>query len=160
MVQVQSSSNKYTIMTEGNGGILLFDLTPGTACLQTTDVVLYICVRWPCSNTEPYKIPPSRSPFPVLRLLLLQKEKGSHRGRKEGEEPWDEEEEEEGEDKEGAGCQAVAQADKQHNLTSTNFFCRNLRAFIKVALLSRRNTTQQFHHGNMLCETFQTCLDL
>ena len=36
-----------------------------------------------------------------------------------------EQEEEEGEDKEGAGGQTVAQADKQHNLMSTNFAYRN-----------------------------------
>ena len=106
-------------MTEGNGGLLFFDLTPGTACLQTTEVVLYIvCVRWPCSNTvhvEPDQGPLSprgscprvfRSPSPILRLL----QKDTHGGKKEGKKPR-EEEEEEGEDKEGAGGQAVAQTD-------------------------------------------------
>ena len=115
MVWGQSSSNKYTIMTEGNGGLLFFDLTPGTARLQTTEVVLYIvCVRWPCSNTvhvEPDQGPLSPrgscSPSPILRLL----QKDTHGGRKEGEKPREEEEEEEGENQEGAGGQAVAQAD-------------------------------------------------
>ena len=111
------------------GYCLFFDLTPGTACLQTTDVILYIvCVRSPYSNTvhvEPDKgsLSPgprasyprapcptaSRSPSPVLRLLLLlQKDYG---GRKEEGEKQTKEEEEEGEDQEGAGGQAVIQAD-------------------------------------------------
>ena len=109
------------------GYCLFFDLTPGTACLQTTDVVLYIvCVRSPYSNTvhvEPDKgsLSPrasyprascptaSRSPSPVLRLLLLlQKDYG---GRKEEGKKQTKEEEEEGEDQEGAGGQAVVQAD-------------------------------------------------
>ena len=60
---------------------------------------------------SPIRYPPSQG-APLLKgLPLLLPQKDTHRGAKKGEEQKEEEEEEEGENYQGAGGQAVAQAD-------------------------------------------------